>query len=109
MTHRSGHQSIALPMPFTSSVEWLNAALLVIAVACFLYYVVAANGLAAQSWRFADAHDELSGLLEERNGLVAQQSELEDRTVLSALAVQNGMIPAGAVVYLVQDKAVAAR
>jgi cytoskeletal protein RodZ len=109
MTHRTHHQSLAMQMPLVSPVAWLNAALILIAVASFLFYVVTANGLAAQEWRFADAHDTLSGLLEERNGLVAQQSELEDRSVLSTLAAQAGMVPAGAVVYLVQDQSVAVR
>jgi cell division protein FtsB len=88
---------------------WLNIALVSIAVACLLYYVIAANGLAAQAWRSTDAQDRLATLLDERNSLVAQQSALEDRSVLSALATNAGMIPAGAVVYLVQNQPVAAR
>lgn len=96
-------------MSFTSSVMWVNVALIALTLASFLYYVVAANGLAAQSWRFADAREELNVLLEERNSLVAQQSALEDRTVLSVLAAQSGLVPAGAVVYLVQEQSVAAR
>jgi hypothetical protein len=109
MTHRAEQRAIAMPRPFSTMVEWVNAALVVTAVTGFLYYVMAANGLAAQTWRFADARSELTALLEERNGLVAQQSALEDRAVLSALAAQEGLVPAGAVVYLVQEQSVAAR
>jgi hypothetical protein len=109
MTHRPVHQTAVMHAPSTTAIAWLNLALIAVAVASLLSYVVAANGLAAQAWRFSDAQDEIVGLLDTRNGLVAQQSALEDRTVLSALAADAGMVPAGSVVYLVQDKPVAAR
>ena len=108
MNHRHAAHAIA-HAPTITSVVWLNLALIAIAVAGLVSYVVAANALAAQAWQSADAHEELTALLDARNGLVAQQSTLEDRAVLSALAAQAGMVPAGAVVYLVEDEPVAAR
>ena len=86
-----------------------NCFLIAVAIVGLLYYVVTANGLAAQAWRLADAQGQLSSQLETRNGLIAQQAELEDRSVLTTLANSQGMVPSGAVVYLVQNQSVAVR
>lgn len=87
----------------------LNIALIVAALCGLVVYVVAANGLASQAWQAADAQDQLTTILDERNDLIAQQSEFEDRGRLTELAHRVGMVPAGAVVYLMQEKPVAAR
>jgi len=106
--HQSRHHAVVAATGSTH-IAWLNMMFIAVAVACLLYYVVAANGLAAQAWRATDAQDRLTTLLEQRNTLVAQQSALEDRSVLTSLAMEAGMVPAGSVVYLVQNQPVAAR
>jgi len=90
-------------------IGWLNIGLAVVSLTFLMYYVMQANMLASQTWKTRDAQDRLSQLLEERNGLVAQQAQLDDRIVLQDLAQSHGLVPAGAVVYLVQDTSVAAR
>lgn len=87
----------------------LNIAFFALAIGGLLFYVIAANTLAAQAWRIADAQDQLTTILNERNDIIAQQSQLDDRARLSELAVSVGMIPAGAVVYLMQEGPMAAR
>ena len=98
---------MAKPMDDGFSFSWLNIGLAAIALALLLCYVMQTNMLAAQTWKINKAQDSLASILEERNSLVAQQSELDDRQVLQDLAVKEGFEPAGAVVYLVQDTAVA--
>jgi cell division protein FtsB len=73
------------------------------------YYVVQNNDMAVQVWRARDAQTQLSELREERNELVANRASLDDRQQLTSLAVSAGMVPAGTVVYLVQDQPVAVR
>ncbi len=90
-------------------IAFLNIALIAAALCGLVVYVIAANGLASQAWQAADAQDQLNTILDERNDLIAQQSEFEDRSRLTELAHRVGMVPAGAVVYLVQEKPVAAR
>lgn len=107
MTHHAHHTAVHAPVQ--STIVWLNLALIAIAVASLVSYVIAANALAAQAWRATDTQEELASLLDARNDLVAQQSSLEDRAVLTALANGAGFVPAGAVVYLVEDVPVAAR
>lgn len=95
--------------PIRNHIGALNTTFLAIAIVALLLYVVMANVLASQAWKIADARDRLTTILDERNTLVAQQSEFEDRARLTELATSVGMVPAGAVVYLMQDRAVAAR
>ncbi len=80
-----------------------------ISLLLLFYYVVQNNAMAVQMWRARDAQQQLTVLNDDRNGLVAQQAALDDRDQLIALAQRAGMVPAGAVVYLVQDRPVAAR
>lgn len=84
-----------------------NRILLVAVVVLLLYYVVQANTLAADTWRLRAAQDQLSSLRSTRDGIVAQQGQLSDRSVLTQLAAQQGMVPAGTVAYLIQSSDVA--
>jgi len=93
----------------TSHIALLNILLAGAALSILLYYVVLNNALAVHEWRSRDAQRQLSVLADERNGLVAQQSALDDRQQLMAFAQGAGMVPAGAVVYLVQERPVAIR
>lgn len=87
------------------NIVFLSAALLFL-----MCYVIEANGMAAQAWQARDTQRQLAALRETRNGLVAQEAALGDRVQLMALAQRSGMVPAdSAVVYLVQDRPVAAR
>lgn len=108
MNHHLSHRTVAVHPPASMTIVWLNVALAAVAVAALVSYVVSANALAAQAWRMSDAQEALTGLLDVRNDLVAQQSALEDRAVLTALAADAGFVSAGAVVYLVEDQPVAA-
>jgi hypothetical protein len=72
-------------------------------------YVVQVNAMAAQAWRVRDVRGQLSTLQEARTTLVAQEAALGDREQLTTLAQRAGMIPASNIVYLVQDRTVAAR
>lgn len=92
-----------------SGVVKINVALAAVSLLMMVYYVVQSNGMAVQVWRARDAQERLASLLDDRNGLVAQQAALEDREQLIALAKDAGMVPAGSVVYLVQERPVAAR
>lgn len=107
--NENSSKTVKHPISTTSKVAFVNVALMLIAAASLICYVVAANAMAAQTWRFADAQESLSALIEVRNGLIAQQSEFEDRGVLSKLAADAGLVPAGTVTYLVQPPSVAAR
>lgn len=86
----------------------VTIALAAAALMLLVTYVIQVNTLAAQTYRARDAQDRLAALRDERNALVAQQASLDDREVLTRLAQANGLVPAGAVVYLVQDNPVAA-
>lgn len=104
------HQRCAMPshvFGFTSAISRLNIGLALLALAFLLAYVMQANFLAAQTWRIRQSQDQLASLLEQRNTLIAQQSELDNRAVLQALAIEQGLVPVGTVVYLVQDTSVA--
>lgn len=92
-----------------SRIVWLNAALAGVSLFMLLYYVVQNNAMAVQVWRTRDAQARLTALADDRNGLVARQAALDDRQQLIALAQQAGMVSAGMVVYLVQERPVAAR
>ena len=88
----------------------INIVLASVAAFCLMYYVVAVNGMAAQAWQMRDTQRQLAAVNEARNGLVAQEATLNDRAQLMTLAQRVGMVPVGtAVVYLVQDRSVAAR
>jgi hypothetical protein len=100
---------ISQPLQSNRHIAIVNIALILTALCGLVVYVIAANGLASQAWQAADAQDRLTTILDERNDLVAQQSEFEDRSRLTELAHRVGMVPAGAVVYLMQEKPVAAR
>ncbi len=91
------------------NIKHINIGLAITACFLLIYYVVQANAMAAQTWRAKDLQERLSILRNERNELVAQQSALDDREHLLTLVRAAGMVPAGAVVYLVQDRSVAAR
>ena len=104
----SAHTSRAHVLP-SHPMEWMNLGLLMVAAAALVFYVFQANSVAAQSWRTRDAQSRLSALLDQRNSLVAEQASLDDRAQLTALAAQAGFVPAGAVVYLVENRPVAAR
>ncbi len=101
------NQQTALPLQVAEGISWLNIGLAIMALGLLTYYVVQVNRLAAQTWNTEQAQTRLAAILDERNSLVARQSELDDRQVLQALAAKEGLEPAGAVVYLVQDTAVA--
>ena len=89
---------------------WTNLALAFAVVGFLLYYVMQANLAAADGWRLRDAQDRLSEVRQERDTLIAQQTELEDRTMLEQLARENGFTDAGTAVYLIEpDSATAAR
>jgi hypothetical protein len=86
----------------------VNMTLAVAVGALLLYYVVQVNSIAATTWKLRDARDQLSVVREERNTLVARVGELDDRTVLQALAERQGLVPADGVVYIVQSSTMAA-
>ena len=92
-----------------SRIARLNVLLAGLSLLMLGYYVVENNATAVRVWRGQDAQQRLAALSDERNGLVARQAMLDDREQLTVLARQQGMVPAGAVVYLVQDQPVAAR
>lgn len=92
-----------------SRVTRFNILLAGASLALLFYYVVQNNAMAVQVWRTRDAQERLTSLRDDRNSLVAQQAALDDRQQLMILAQSAGMVPSGAVVYLVQAKAVAAR
>ncbi len=85
----------------------LNIGLGVFGLGLLLGFVIQTNMLASQTWQMRQAQDDLSVNLEQRNTLVAQQSQFDDRSVLQDLATKQGLVPAGAVVYLVPDSSVA--
>jgi hypothetical protein len=87
----------------------LNIALAAVSLCMMVYYVVQSNGMAVQVWRARDAQERLATLQDVRNGLVAQEAALDDREQLMSLATNAGMVPAGSVVYLVEQRPVAAR
>jgi hypothetical protein len=87
----------------------INTGLAAASLALLISYVIQTNLLAAQTWNAGDAHDRLTAVLEQRNSLIAQEAELDDRSVLEVLAHQQGLVPAGTVAYIIQDTAVAAR
>jgi|GEM_PF-5199775 len=93
----------------SAGVRNVNVALMGIALASLILYVIFANGLSSQAWKTSHAQDRLTAVLEQRNGILEQQATLSDRQQLTELASSVGMIPTGAVVYLIQDGAVAAR
>jgi hypothetical protein len=86
-----------------------NVGLVIVGLALLMYYVMQVNALAAHAWKMKDANERLGVLREEHNFLVAQEAALDDRQALATLAAHEGLIPADAVVYLVQDHAVAAK
>ncbi len=86
----------------------LHVGLAIAAALLLVYYVVQANVIAADTWRLRDAQDQLRTLSSARDGLIADEAKLDDRTVLQALAQAQGMVPAGAVTYLIQPADVAA-
>lgn len=98
-----------LPSPHHSSLQWVNVGLAIAALSLLLYYVVQVNAMAAQTWKLTAANEQLAALQEERNTLVAQRASLDDHDTLSTVATAAGLVPAGTVVYLVQDHSVAAR
>jgi len=104
---RSAAHVVALPSP-AGSVRWLNAALLIASLLLLLYYVMQVNALAAHAWNMHQANDRLSALHDQHDVLVAQASSLDDRQALTDLVKREGLVPADAVAYLVQDRAVAA-
>jgi cell division protein FtsB len=87
---------------------WLNLGLAIVAVVTLMYYVMQVNVLAASAWQLKDARERLATLREDRDALIAQGAELDDRPVLEALARNSGFVPADTVVYLVEPSAVAA-
>ncbi|MEK7637822.1 MAG: hypothetical protein AAB375_00100 [Patescibacteria group bacterium] len=92
-----------------SRVAKLNLLLACVSLSMLLYYVVQNNAMAVQVWRTRDAQGRLTALADDRNGLVARQAALDDRQQLIALVQRAGMVPAGTVVYLVQEQPIAAR
>jgi hypothetical protein len=92
-----------------SRIRRINLGLAIVTLALLGYYVVQVNAMAAQAWTLTDANNRLSALQDERNSLVAHRASLDDRDTLVGAANQAGLVPAGPVVYLVHDHAVAAR
>ena len=80
-----------------------------VATGMLVYYVVQANLLAADTYRLKTAQQQLVSLKGDRDQLTAGSAQLDDRTVLTNLAIAQGMVPAEHTVYLVQPDAVAAR
>jgi hypothetical protein len=91
------------------TIKQLNIGLGVAAAAFLVFYVIQTNAMAAQAWRARDVQNQLTTLRNERTTLVAQRSQFDDRQHLQTLAEAAGMVPAGAVTYVVQGHAVAAR
>jgi hypothetical protein len=91
-----------------SSLPTLNIALLFVALGLIVYYVVTVNTLASDAWRLRDSQSRLSSVRQDRDGLVAQEAQLEDRTVLQQLVTAAGMVPAGTVSYVMESSNVAA-
>ena len=106
-TSTHAHMQAVMAHP-AHSMRKINIGLMIVAVAFLLYYVVQVNMMAAQGWSMRDANTRLASLQEAHNNLVADQATLEDRQSLADLAQQQGLVPAGSVVYLVQDHTVAA-
>ena len=102
-------------LPFTPpahralGIRNFNIALMAIILAALVFYVIAANGLSSQAWKTSHAQDQLTGVMEQRNGILEQQAALSDREKLTQLVASIGFVPAGTVVYLMQEGAVAAR
>lgn len=92
-----------------ADIGWLNLGLGVLALLLLMYYVMQANLATASAWELKEARSELAAAQESRDALVARQATLDDRQTLLDLAAAQGLVPAGAVVYLVQPDAVAAR
>lgn len=113
MTRITAHQRTAhtvQAMPHSAgALQWVNSGLAFAAVGMLLYYVVQVNLLAGLNWQMRTAQDRLAALGDQRNALVAQQSTLDDRQALTVLADRQGLVPASAITYLVQDHSVAAR
>ena len=97
----------SIPFEDTSLFGGANGILGVVVVSLLVYYVVQANMLAADTWRLRTMQDELTRVRDVRAQLVAQQSQLEDRTVLTQSAVAAGMVPAGTIASLTQTANVA--
>ena len=97
--------------PSTHTTSRINITLAIAAFGLLVYYVVQVNFLASMAWQTRDANDRLTAINDQRNALIAQESALDERSTLTALAAKAGMIPvpANAVVYMVQDHSVAAR
>lgn len=89
----------------------INIGLGVAALLFVVYAVVQTNALAAHAWSTRDAQNSLAAMLDERNTLVAQQAAVSNREQLILLAQQAGMVPVpmSSIVYLTQDRSVAAR
>lgn len=85
----------------------LNYGLAVVSLMLLVYYVVQVNFLAAANWRLKDEAAQLTAARQERDALIAQQSAQDNRTVLENLASTYGLVPVGAVSYIVQHDAVA--
>lgn len=100
------HHSHLIP---ASRLFMVNLTLASVSLFMLFYYVVQNNAMAVQVWQTRDAQEQLVVLNDERNGLVARQVMLDDRQQLIDLAQRAGMVPAGSVVYLVQERPVAAR
>jgi len=97
------------PAATLADIGWFNLGLGVLALLLLMYYVMQANLATASAWELKEARTELATAQESRDALVARQAALDDRQTLLELAASHGLVPAGAVVYLVQPDPVAAR
>ncbi len=87
----------------------VNATLMIGTLILVGAYVVLANSASVNTWKVADANTRISQLSDERNTIIAQQASIEDRAQLLVLAEREGMVPANSLVYILEERSVAAR
>jgi hypothetical protein len=105
-TSRSSHavrSSVFSVTPMTI----LNIGLMLLAATLLVYYMISANGIAADTYRIKSLQEQAAMLVEENGSLIAEKTQIEDPSSLAEFARSHQMVEAKDVTYLFGDGTVA--
>ncbi len=90
-------------------VLWVNIMLFGVATLLLFYYVMMANSVTAKNYRVQTLQKKLETLTEANSLLISKKLVLESPSALLEFARSSGLVKAGNVLYIFENKNVAQR
>ncbi len=88
---------------------WINLMLFGVASLLLFYYVMMANSVTAKNYQVQVLRDKLEILTESNSSLASKKIAMESQNALIEFANSSGLVKAGNILYIFENKDVAQR